>query len=49
MDSNVSSANIEVTAGKWSAPEAVEDAESRLEFKKAWFTIGITELDLDLS
>ena len=35
LDSNVSSANIEVTAGKWSAPEAVEDAESRLEFEKS--------------
>ena len=34
LDSNISSANIEVTAGKWSAPEAVEDAESRLEFEK---------------
>ena len=34
LDSNVSSAIIEVTAGKWSASEAVEDAESRLEFEK---------------
>ena len=31
-DSNVLSANIEITAGKWSASEAVEDAETRLEF-----------------
>ena len=34
LDSNVSSANIEVTGGKWSASEEVEDAESRLEFEK---------------
>ena len=34
LDSNVSSAIIEVTPGKWSASEAVEDAESRLEFEK---------------
>ena len=25
---------IEVTAGKWSVYEAIEDAESRLEFEK---------------
>ena len=31
-DSNVLPANIEITAGKWSASEAVEDAETRLEF-----------------
>ena len=34
MDSNVSSANIEIAAGKWSASEAVKDADSRLEFEK---------------
>ena len=28
------SANIEVIASKWSASEAVEDSESRLEFEK---------------
>ena len=33
MDSNVS-AKIEVTAGKWRASEAIEDAKSRLEFVK---------------
>ena len=33
MDSNVL-ANIEITAGKWSASEAVKDAENRLEFEK---------------
>ena len=43
------SANIEVIASKWSASEAVEDSESRLEFeKKNLVTIRITELDLDL-
>ena len=30
LDSNVSSANTEVTDGKWHASEAIEDAESRL-------------------
>ena len=34
LDSNVSSAITEITAGKWSASEAVKDAESRLEFEK---------------
>ena len=34
LDSNVSSANIEIIAGKWIASEAVEDAESRLEFEE---------------
>ena len=34
LDSNVSSANIEITAGKWNASEAVKGAESRLEFEK---------------
>ena len=34
LDPNVSSAKIEVTAGKWSASEAIELAESRLEFEK---------------
>ena len=48
LDSNVSSANIEVTGGKWSASEEVEDAESRLEFEKCWVIIRITELGLDL-
>ena len=28
------SANIEITAGKWSGSEAVKEAESRLEFEK---------------
>ena len=34
MDSSVSSAITEITAGKWNASEAVKDAESRLEFEK---------------
>ena len=31
--SGQSSANVEVTGGKWSASEVVEDTESRLEFE----------------
>ena len=34
FNSNVSSANIGITAGKSNASEAVEDAVSRLEFEK---------------
>ena len=34
MDSNISSANVEITAGKWSPSEALKDAESRLAFEK---------------
>ena len=43
MNSNVSSANIEINADKWSASEAVEDAESRLEFEKILVTLKVTE------
>ena len=31
---SLDSANIEITAGKWSGSEAVKDAQSRLEFEK---------------
>ena len=50
FDADASRGNIEITAAKWSASKAVEDAEGGdLNFKISWVAIRVTELDLDLS